>query len=145
MKGPRKLLLNTMNFHLKFWAKFDLLSSIFHGINESWQKSACVWQIFQIIFAIISINILYFSQQNKENITKLNKISWNITSFHEITCCNISILWTFVEFYKLSLSSNLVWNFFCLLSANFAFHYFQSFLWMAMAKVKILNIAVTYF
>jgi hypothetical protein len=26
----------------KFWVKFYQLSSIFHGINKSWQKSACV-------------------------------------------------------------------------------------------------------
>jgi hypothetical protein len=36
-------------------------------------------------------------------------------------------------------------KFLCLLSANFAFHYFWSFQSMAMAKGEILNIGVTYF
>ncbi len=67
----------------KLYAKLDQLSSIFQSINKSWQKSACIWWIFQVILAIFSINLSDF-YQNKWNITKSNKISWSLIKFHEV-------------------------------------------------------------
>ncbi len=62
----------------KLWAKFDQLSYIFHGINQSWQTWDCIWWNFQVILTIFSINLLDF-YQNNWNITKFNDILYFIT------------------------------------------------------------------
>jgi hypothetical protein len=66
------------NFRQIPWTFVKVLANIwptfvrFYGINESWQKSACIWQILQVSLAIFSINLSDF-YQNRWNITKFNK------------------------------------------------------------------------
>ncbi len=74
---------------LKFWTKFAQLSSIFYGMNESYQNLANIRQFFQVLLTVFT---------------------WNLSGFYRVLMRNYEILWGFTRFYEVLQDFMKVYN-----------------------------------